>query len=323
MPEPARLLIAHENAESWQPLLNQRFPGLRVRVVQNAEELDASADFPATIAYSCVTDGFPRHHHGRLRDRPGLEWVHVGGSGFDHFLPLPSRLPLPSKGFTLTNGAGVLAPFLAETLIGAILALNRGFIKAIHEQRAGDWRPRCFAALETQTLAIVGTGAIGTALAERAKHLGLTVIGLARQPKAKMPFDLIEPLDALAEVAARSDYLSLNVRLTPETRHLVDARVLVAMRPGSFLLNAARGAVVDEAALIEALAERRIGGAYLDVFEREPLAPESPLRQLDNVLITPHMSDRVADWELRHARFFMDNLTRWLEGRLLENVVIG
>lgn len=315
MPEPTRLLVAHENADAWQAELRARFLDLEVALVRSPEELERATPFEPTIAYSCVTDGFPRTAHGRLRDRPGLAWVHIGGSGFDHFTGGAGPGP------TLTNGAGVLAPYLAETLLGALIALNRGFARAAKNQVERAWVPWSFPAVEGQTLAIVGTGAIGMNLAARAKGLGLEVIGVARRPVEHPSFDRVYPLDALEAVAAECDYLSLNVRLVPETRHLIDAAVLAAMRPTAFLLNASRGAVVHEAALIEALETGRIAGAYLDVFEAEPLPATSALWDLDNVLITPHMSDRVVDWELRHARFFMDNLARWLSGEPLRNIV--
>ena len=315
MPEPMRLLVAHENADAWQAELQARFPDLEVRLARSSEALDRARTFPANIAYSCVTDGFLRAEHGRLRDWPGLAWVHIGGSGFDHFTGGAGPGPM------LTNGAGVLAPYLAETLLGALIALNRGFARAVRDQMARRWSPWSFPALEGQTLAIVGTGAIGTCLASRAKALGLEVIGVARRPVQHPSFDEVRPLDDLVAVAARCDYLSLNVRLVPETRQLIDAIVLRAMRPTAFLLNASRGAVVDEAALVEALRSGWIAGAYLDVLATEPLPASSPLWAQDNVLMTPHMSDRVVDWELRHARFFMDNLARWLGGEPLHNIV--
>ncbi|MEZ5863470.1 MAG: D-2-hydroxyacid dehydrogenase [Geminicoccaceae bacterium] len=311
------VLVLHEGADQYLDELHSRFPAIDFRVLRRPAELAAAKDFSAAIAYSCVTDGFPRTEHARLRNRPGLDWVHVGGSGFDH---LVADGP---PGFLLTNGAGVLAPELAQTLLGALIALNRGFVGALHDQVAGRWQPRSFAALGGQCLVIVGTGAIGTAFATLAKSLGLRVVGVARAAGSKPPFDRVAPLAELEAVAAEADYLSLNVRLTDATRHLIDAAVLDAMRPSAFLLNAARGAVVDEAALLRALVGRRIAGAYLDVFETEPLPAASPLRQLDNVLITPHCSDRVADWELRHARFFMANLERRLAGQELLNRVAG
>ena len=314
MPQSPSLLIAHANADAWSGELETRFPGLRYTIARSTDALRAT-DFPATVAYSCVTDDFPRTAHAGLRHRPRIEWIHIGGSGFDHLARGSEAGPL------LTNGAGVLAPHLAETLLGALIAMNRGFGRAARDQLATRWAPWSFAAIEGQTLAIVGTGEIGTAFAARAKALGLRVVGVARRPAPHASFDDVQPLERLGEVAGACDYLSVNVRLVPETRHLIDTGVLTAMRPSAFLLNAARGAVVDETALVEALQQGRIAGAYLDVFTTEPLPSSSPLWQLDNVLLTPHMSDRVVDWELRHARFFMTNLDRWLAGKPLLNVV--
>lgn len=309
------VLVLHEGLDQYLDELCRRFPTVDLRAVRKPAELPPPRAFSAAIAYSCVTDGFPRAEHARLRHRPGLDWVHVGGSGFDHLVAEGA------PGFLLTNGAGVLARELAQTLLGALIALNRGFARAVRDQIARRWRPATFAALGGQTLAIVGTGAIGTAFATLAKGQGLRVIGVARNAAPRPPFDEVAPLADLALVAAGVDYLSVNVRLTEATRHLIDAAVIGAMRPSAFLLNAARGAVVDEAALLRALAERRIAGAYLDVFETEPLPETSPFWALDNVLITPHSSDRVADWELRHARFFMANLERRLAGEALLNRV--
>ena len=315
MPEPVLLLVAHENADRWTADLRTRFPKLAYHVVRTVEALDAARGLAPTIAYSCVTDGFPRKAHGTLRDWPSLAWIHVGGSGFDHFAGGSDTGP------TLTNGAGVLAPVLAETLLAALMALNRGFLRAVRDQESKRWAPWTFPALTGQRLAILGTGAVGTCLAQRAKALGLEVIGLTRRPAAHPAFDEVRPLDDLVRVAASVDYSSVNVRLVPETTHLIDAEVLGAMRPTTYLLNASRGPVVDEAALIAALQQGRIAGAYLDVFATEPLPPSSPLWTMPNVLLTPHMSDRVVDWELRHARFFMDNLERWYLGEPLRNIV--
>jgi phosphoglycerate dehydrogenase-like enzyme len=309
------LLVAHEHADGWLAELEARFPGIEHHVVRTAEALDAARHLAPTIAYSCVTDGFPRTAHRELRHWPSLAWIHVGGSGFDHFTDGTEPGP------TLTNGAGVLAPYLAETLLAALMALNRGFLRAVRDQQSKRWAPSTFPALAGQRLAIVGTGAIGTCLAQRAAALDLEVVGVARRPTAHPAFAEVRPVDDLAEVAASADYLSVNVRLVPETTHLIDAGVLGAMRPTAHLLNASRGAVVDEAALIEALQNGAIAGAYLDVFATEPLPPSSPLWGLPNVLMTPHTSDRVVDWELRHARFFMDNLARRLEGEPLRNIV--
>lgn len=315
MPEPALLLVAHENADRWTAELESRLPQLAYHVVRSAEALDAARGLAPTIAYSCVTDGFPRKAHGALRDWPSLAWIHVGGSGFDHVTSDASAGP------TLTNGAGVLAPYLAETLLAALVALNRGFLRAVRDHDAGRWAPWSFAPLAGQQLAIVGTGAIGSRLGSLAKALGLEVVGVARRPAAQPAFDEIRPLDDLVAVAAHCDFLSVNVRLVPATTHLIGAEVLAAMRPTASLLNASRGAVVDEVALIAALQEGRLAGAYLDVFAAEPLPATSPLWALPNVLMTPHMSDRVDDWELRHARFFMDNLDRWCRGEPLRNIV--
>jgi phosphoglycerate dehydrogenase-like enzyme len=149
----------------------------------------------------------------------------------------------------------------------------------------------------------------------------MRVIATRRTQAPSPEVDELHPPEALLDLLPRADVVSLHVRLTEATRHLIDARALVAMRPGALLLNTARGPVVDEPALIEALAGGHLGGAYLDVFEEEPLPPSSPLWRLPNVIITPHASDAVHDWAHRFAMLFADNLERWRRGEPLLNVV--
>ncbi|MCB1990176.1 MAG: hypothetical protein KDG49_01815, partial [Geminicoccaceae bacterium] len=121
------VLVLHEGVDQYLEELRRRFPAVEFQPIRQPAGLEALSGFPAAIAYSCVTDGFPRTEHARLRDWPGLDWVHVGGSGFDHFV---ADGP---PGFLLTNGAGVLAQELAQTLLGALIALNRGFVGALRD----------------------------------------------------------------------------------------------------------------------------------------------------------------------------------------------
>jgi len=311
-----RLLIAHDAVELYSEELRRRFPDLAIEVAGDPQALgEAIARFCPTIAYSCVTHGFARHHHRQLVDCPTLRWLHVGGSGFEHLGSWdPARL-------TVSNGQGVLAPFLADMVMGAIIALAGNFAAHWESKRTRHWTPRLARPLEGRRLLVVGTGAIGRALAKRAVAHGLEVVGITRRPRPLDDFTAVEGLEALPALAASCDIMSLHLRLTEATRRIVDADLLARMKPEAILVNTGRGGLVDEAALIAALRERRLAGAYLDVFETEPLPESSPLWGLENVMITPHCADQVVDWQERHARFFMDNLERRLEGRPLLNVV--
>jgi phosphoglycerate dehydrogenase-like enzyme len=132
----------------------------------------------------------------------------------------------------------------------------------------------------------------------------------------------LHPPQALPELLPRADFVSLHLRLNPETHHLINATSLALMRPGSFLVNTSRGSVVDQSALADALASGHIAGAYLDVFETEPLPPESRLWSIANLLITPHTADNIEGWPGKFTELFVDNLELWLAGRPLRNVVM-
>jgi phosphoglycerate dehydrogenase-like enzyme len=311
-----RVLLVHEHGLSWLPRLRRRFPGIEAEACTRPEALPGRlAAFRPTVAYSCKTEGFPGPAHRALLDAPELAWLHVGGSGYDHLAGWEGRP------FVLTNSRGVLAPFLAETLMGALLALSSGLRGRLRDQEAGVWRPRSWQPLAGRTMLLVGTGAIALEVARLARPFGLKLVGLNRTVRDLPGFDEVRPLSALRESLPEVDIVSLHVRLTEETRHLIDRSALAAMREGALFLNTARGGLVDEAALVAALAAGRLGGAYLDVFETEPLPPSSPLWRLDNIILTPHCADQIAGWEDRFAAFFMDNLERRLTGRPLLNVV--
>jgi len=149
----------------------------------------------------------------------------------------------------------------------------------------------------------------------------MRVIGIRNRPQKPEEIDELFSMSQLKEALGKADFVALHMPYTKETYRMIDAAALKAMRPTAFLINAARGAVVDEAALAAALSEGEIAGAYLDVFEKEPLPEDSPLWDLENVVISPHCADVVTDWEERFARFFVDNLDRWLKGTVPANVV--
>jgi phosphoglycerate dehydrogenase-like enzyme len=311
-----RVLLVDEHAGAWVGRLRQRFPDLPVEACTEAAALPGLlAAFRPTIAYSCKTDAIPGPAHRPLLDCPSLAWLQVGGSGYDHLAGWESRP------FLLTNGKGVLAPYLAETVMGALLALSFGLPRYLRQQQARLWQKHTSQPLAGRTMLVVGTGAVGRAVAERARPFGLRLIGLNRTLSPLPAFDALRPLAELRHSLAEADIVSLHLRLTPETRGLIDRSMLAAMRPGTLFLNSARGGLVDEAALVEALAAGRLAGAWLDVFATEPLPPESPLWRLDNVVLTPHCADTVAGWEERFAGFFLENLERRLAGQPLLNLV--
>lgn len=307
-----RVLIACEAAETVASLIDAEALGVDLHV---ATTPDAARSGPEPeIAFTVKPGGFGLDFHQWLVSRPGFRWLHVGGSGYDHVGDWTADR------VTVSNCAGVLAPFLAQTCFGAIVAMNNHFFLYRDQQRRHEWTEHVFRPLTDQTLAIVGMGEIGRRLGAIARSAGIRVIGIRRTQGAMDEADEIRPPEELMDTLAEADIVSLHLRLDEDTHHLFGAEAFAAMKPGTLFLNTGRGGLVDEAALLEAL-ESRLSGAYLDVFETEPLPAESPLWDHPKVFITPHASDGVDDWELRFGRLFADNLRRWQSGEPLVNPV--
>lgn len=311
-----KVLVLFDEPEPFQARLTGRFPDVAFTWVTRLEDVDPALEAARPDAvFTMKHSGFLSPAHRSAARFETVRWCHSGGAGYDHLLPLEPGRPV------LTNGRGVLAPFLAETVIGAMLALNGGLLRYISQQQRKIWQARPFRPLAGQTLLILGLGAIGSEVGRRAKALGLRVLATRPRAEAHPSADEVHAPERLMQLLPQADIVSLHVRLDQGTRHMIGAEVLAAMRPGAILINAARGAVVDEAALVAALQSGHLGGAYLDVFETEPLPASSPLWGLENVLLTPHNSDGVADWPERFAALFADNLARWNSGEPLVNEV--
>lgn len=309
------ILIAYGRAAVLHERLAPQFPQREFIVADtDAAILDALARDPVA-ALTIKTPEFGMEQYGRIVQHPSLQWVFVGGSGYEHIGPWnPEQV-------TLTNCVGVLAPFLADTCMGAILAMNQRLLDYREDQRAHRWEPKTFTPLAGQTLLIVGAGAIGSRLADRARASGLRTIGIRRSGKPTPGFDAMHGPDDLPALLAEADIVSSHLRLTEETRGLFNAETFAAMKPGALFLNTARGGCVVEADLIGALESGHLRAAYLDVFETEPLPPDSPLWDAPNLLISPHASDSTADWDMRFCDLFADNLRLWERGQPLINVV--
>ena len=310
------VLVAHNEPDDFRDLLAARFPDVEFAYAATAERVvEALAGHDPEVVFSVKHPGFPGPAHAPIPAHPSVRWIQVGGSGFDHLAPWDTDR------ITLTNGAGVLAPYLAESVTGAMLALACGFPNYGAQQRARRWRPVSFTPLRGRTLLVVGFGRIGECVAGNAKALGMRVLGVRGRPAPHPAADEMHAPDALEALLPRADFVSLHPRLDASTRHMLSREAIAAMKPGACLVNTSRGAVVDEAALVDALRSGHLAGAYLDVFETEPLPAESPLWAMANVIITPHASDNIVGWPSRFAAQFADNLDRWRAGEPLESVV--
>ena len=247
-----------------------------------------------------------------------LEWIHITAAGVDTLLFDELR----ASDVVVTNARGVFDRPLAEYVLGAVIAYAKDSLASFDLQRRHEWRHRETRSITGATALVVGTGGIGREIARMLRATGLVVRGAGRRAVADDP-DFGEVVDSarLADEVGWCDHLVLAAPLTPATRGLVDAGVLAAMKPDAHLVNIARGPMVDEAALLEAVTRGRIGGATLDVFDTEPLPADHPLWDAPNVTITAHMSaDAVGRREALAAQF-ADNARRWLAGEPLLNVV--
>src|SRR5262245_25264347 len=264
---------------------------------------------------------FSRQFFSAVRKAPRLRWMHVFNVGVDH----PIFDEMLARGVRLTTSAGSTAVPIAQTAIMGLLAPARGFPRWLVGQRPRRWDPERGAPppdLEGQTAVILGLGKIGKEIARLARVLGLRVIGVRRSPRgADDPVDELHPPAALPGLLARCNWLIVACPLTPETRGLIGAEALARLPHSARIINVARGEIVDEQALIAAIKSGRLAGAYLDVFETEPLPPESPLWDTPNVLVTPHNSSVAAGNEQRILEIFLDHLGRWHGGSTQVNEV--
>lgn len=313
-----RILVFSDRAEPFLPRLKTRFPELSFSLCDRGDRLlNSLAETQPEIVFAIKGPGTPGLAHRPLATWPSIRWIHVGGSGFEQ---IPAWNP---EKRTVTNCAGLLARFLAENVTGAMIMLNFGFPAYLDKQRRGIWKPHGFSPLCGKTLLVVGLGEIGRWVARNARALGMKVIGLRRTARGSDPdVDELHPLSDLGRLLAQADFVSLHLRLTEQTWHLMNADMFKRMKPGAFLINTARGSIVEEKALIEALDSGAIAGAYLDVFEVEPLPPESPLWSKEQVVISPHSADMIDGWQCVFADAFGDNLEAWLQGKPLQKVVL-
>jgi phosphoglycerate dehydrogenase-like enzyme len=236
---------------------------------------------------------------------------------------------LVASGVVVTSARGIRARAIAEHVIGVTIALARHLPVAIRAQAAHRWAQEelegrnAIRPLGGLRFGIVGLGAIGSEVAKMAAALGMAVSAIRRRLDQPRPEGLesVWPPERLVDLLASSDVVLLALPHTPDTRQLIGRRELAATKRGAFLINVARGRLIDDEALVEALASGHLGGAALDVFSREPLDPASPYWDMPNVIVTPHTSGAMPDYWTPLVDLFSDNLRRFEAGRPLLNVV--
>jgi D-2-hydroxyacid dehydrogenase (NADP+) len=271
MPEPVR--------NQYRDRIRARFPGLSVDLVDHHSKVEphiATADALITFA--------PMLSDQVLQSAKRLTWVQALGTGVDNLIDRPCL----RKDVIVTNVRGIHGPPVSEAAIASMLALARNLPRTLRLQQKRQWQRFPAQLLHDKTIGIFGVGAIAEVLAPKCKIFGMHVVGVSSAPRPLPGFDRMHGSGELAKVASEFDFFVLLTPLTERTRNCVDAKVFAAMKPTSYFINLARGGVVDEAALLAALREKRIAGAALDVFKEEPLPADHPFWSMDNVIITTH-----------------------------------
>jgi D-2-hydroxyacid dehydrogenase (NADP+) len=255
-----------------------------------------------------------------LRRAPKVRWFQATSAGVDRL----AKHEIWGSDIVITGVSGIHAVPISEYVLGTMLMFAKGAIHSFENKRDHKWGRYMAAELAGRTVGIVGLGHIGTEIARLAKAFNMRVVATRRSVKrgrrARYVDELL-PQSDLKKLMAESDYVAIAVPLTHETEKLIGAAELKAMKPTACIINIARGGIIDQDALVEALREKRIAGAGLDVTVPEPLPPDSPLWDLDNVILSPHVSGGMEDYMLRATKLFCENLRRHAAGRPLVNVV--
>jgi phosphoglycerate dehydrogenase-like enzyme len=320
-----KILITHYHrfelwhAPSWlRQRVQDAFPDFIVIQLQSYDRVpEEIVDTDVFIGWSLRPEQF--------RIAKKLRWIHSPAAAV-HQLMYPELI---NSNVILTNSTSVHGPVVAEHAIAVTLALAKRLPQAMQYQARRIWsqdllwnehpRPR---EVSGATVVVVGMGGIGCEFAMKAKALGMKVVAVRGNPaKGAGPADAVYGPDQIEEVLPQADFVLLCTPVTPKTEAIINKERIEKMKFGAYLINVARGLLIDDAALVQALQERRIAGAALDVFDEEPLPPTSPYWSLDNVLITPHTAAVTEKlWE-RHYDLIVENLNRLLAGKPLLNEV--
>jgi len=276
-------------------------------------------ELDAMLAEADVLFGFvpPQNIIARA---PNLKWVQVTSAGVDRHRDTEiwrSKIPI-------TGVSGIHATPIGEFVLSLMLMFVKNTPAGFLMKQTRQWQRYPTYALRGKTVGIVGLGHIGREVARLSKAFGMKVIATrrsTRQAGKARNVDLLLPQSRMKEMLAASDFVALSVPLTPETHHIIGEAELKAMQPTAYLINIGRGNLINEAALIRALDEKRIAGAGLDVTAHEPLPKESRLWDFDNVILSPHVSGGMEDYMLRAAELFCENLRRYMDGKKLLNLV--
>ncbi len=330
--EKVKVLSVHHFSEEQLDKLRAVSPRLVVeqRTVHNDQELEEVLDDEVEVLFTFFASFDPAL-------APRLRWIQLNSAGVDHILDAP----IMDSDVIITTASGIHAPPIAEYVLAFMLSHIRKFPQMLRYQMRREWPKKRWKVLlggelRGKTVGIVGYGSIGREVGRLAKAFGMRVVATKRSagerrdtgywiagagdPEASL-LDRLYPPEGLQEMLAECDFVVIAVPLTSETMRAIGEEELRAMKPSSFLVNIARGEIIDEPILIRALKEGWISGAGLDVFAQEPLPKDSELWDMENVIISPHIAAATPCYDERATDLFAENLRRYLAGEELLNVV--
>jgi phosphoglycerate dehydrogenase-like enzyme len=313
---PNLLILAEVNEavrSRYKVMLEERFPQLTINVAGHHSLVEPYiADTEILLCFS------PPMADHVVRDAPKLKWIQALGTGIDNIVDLPSL----GKEVLVTNIRGIHGAPVSEATIAYMLSLARDMPRSTRAQDRSDWERWPSQLLDGATVGILGVGLIAEYLAPICKLFGMKVIGISGSPRQAKGFDRVVGRDDLLKVVPECDFLVALAPLTPATRGIIGEKVLAAMKPSAYLVNVARGGVVDELALMAALESGQIAGAALDVFSEEPLPSSTPLWKTKNITIFPHLGGFSVGYEDRAMPTIAGNMEKYIAGDLKRMVNI-
>lgn len=310
MSEPT-ILVINKLSARHRSVIENAAPGCRVISCEWSDAADhiAQADILAAWGWMDIEPLLKGGHR--------LKWIHALSAGVENLLYPVQKQPE----IRLTNSKGIHCIPVSEHVLALLLAFSRGLNMFIRHQQKHLWQRVPVDELHDKTLAIVGLGSIGREIAKKAKCFGMHVIASKQTPTKELFVDRLYGSDALDEMLAAADFVVASLPLLPETTGLFSLERFAKMKPSAYFINISRGPVVIESDLVAALEQGLIKGAGLDVFAEEPLAANSLLWDMENVIITPHLAALSPSYMERAARLFAENLERYLSGKDLANLV--
>ncbi len=333
---PKKILIASYLEAEYVEQIQREVPGVEVinrpdllgkprYIADHSAHIERTpeqeAEWRALLAEAEILFDFDHSHLEDLPElAPRLKWIQATSAGIGQ---LVKRLRYGERtDWIFTTASGVHARPLAEFALMAMLFFAKNYLYLQEEKANKHWARYCATELAGKTLSIIGLGRVGREVARLAKAFDMRVIGNRRDPNKAIDYiDQLYPPNEIAPLLQQSDFLVLAVPHTPETERLIGAAELSALPKGAVLINVARGAVVDQDALIAALRDEHLAGAALDVFAVEPLPSDSPLWEMPNVIISPHSASTAETENAKITRIFCDNLRAYLSGQPLINVL--